>query len=261
MKYTKHLVITVFICNCILFTSFKEAGKENVVVAGTGTEVSFVTSDNIRIYGDYYPGDSQKATILLCHQGGSNARAEYSGIIDTLQQLAYPVLAIDMRTGGQLYGSWNRTIAHLGLSRYSYCDAYSDLEAAVDFLRKDKKEQNIILWGSSFSAALVIKYANKHPQNIYKVLAFSPASGEPMQGCMPEEFFETLKVPLLVLRPGKEMEIEYIKEQIAKASKYNHQTYVSDNGVHGSSMLVEDRTKHDVKSTWQKVMGFIQAAN
>ena len=58
------------------------------------------------------------------------------------------------------------------------------------------------------------------------VLAFSPASGGPMKHCKPDEYFETLKVPLLLLRPLQELEIESVKNQFELAQKTNHQVYI-----------------------------------
>ncbi|HPG11932.1 MAG TPA: alpha/beta fold hydrolase [Chitinophagaceae bacterium] len=224
------------------------------------TEVSFLTSDSIRIYGDYLAGEVDKPAILLCHQGGSNARGEYAWLADTLNSLGYTTLAIDLRSGGQLYGSWNRTIAENQARNPSYCDAYPDIEAAVKYLLEKTQDKKMILWGSSFSGALVIQYAARHPEHVKAVLGFSPASGEPMEGCQPEQDFDKIEMPLLVLRPEREMEIESVKNQIALAQKYNHQTFIAKPGAHGSSMLVEKRIKSDVGPTWNAVISFLQEA-
>jgi len=45
-----------------------------------------------------------------------------------------------------------------------------------------------------------------------------------------------VKIPVLALRPRREMRTG--TAQFANFKKYGIQTYVSENGVHGSSMLV-----------------------
>ena len=220
-------------------------------------EISFYTRDNIRVFGDLYTVNKDEATILLFHQGGSNSRGEYNEIIPLLIEKGYNVLAIDQRQGGQTYGSYNRTIANIPDQNYSYCDAYPDLEGALDFLISKAYSGKKILWGSSYSAALVIKLADKRPDDIAAVLSFSPASGGPMKSCRAREYFETLKVPLLILRPGSEMEIESVVQQAELAKQFNHEVYVAENGIHGSSMLVDSRVKRSVLPHWKVVLNFL----
>ena len=78
-----------------------------------------------------------------------------------------------------------------------------------------------------------------------------------MEGCRPEEILKTLKTPLLLLRPAREAEIESVKNQLALAKEYNHETYVAKNGVHGSSMLVKDRVGNSVEENWNAVKTFL----
>ena len=227
-------------------------------------EISFYTSDSIKIFGDLYVSDKSKAVILLFHQGGSNARAEYAPIIPRLLEDGFNILAIDQRQGGQYFGGYNRTIANVPTYNYSdtytYCDAYNNLESALDFVIEKDFTGKKILWGSSYSATLSIKLAHERQQEVDAVLAFSPASGKPMEGCNPEPYLENLAVPLLFLRPRSELQSERSQNQLELVKSYNHQTYVSEHGVHGSSMLVESRTGHSVAETWKVVMEFIDMA-
>ncbi|MEL6192209.1 MAG: alpha/beta fold hydrolase [Bacteroidota bacterium] len=217
-----------------------------------------MTSDSIEIFGDFYPGEENAACILLFHQGGSNVRGEYAEIVPALQSKGYQILAIDQRTGGQRYGSYNRTVAQFPLKRYSYCDASADMEAAVEFAKKKVPESKVILWGSSYSAALAILYAEKYPENVDAVMAFSPASGDPMEGCRPESSFGNLKVPLILLRPQSEMESDIVQGQFSLAAEAGHETFTATNGVHGSSMLVESRIKSDPSPSWEVVHDFLE---
>ncbi len=234
-------------------------GNSNVTgKRGSSREVSFSSSDNVQIVGDLYENSKETPTILLFHQSGSNSRAEYRTIIPKLIEKGYNILAIDQRQGGQLYGSFNRTIANITTNEFGYCDAYADIEGALDYLMKSGFSGSKVLWGSSYSASLAIKLANDRPDEVNAVLAFSPASGGPMKECRPDEYFETLQVPLLLLRPGKEMEIKSVKNQFDLAQQNKHQVYVAENGVHGSSMLVAERVNADVDENWSIVYAFIE---
>ena len=61
-------------------------------------EISFYTPDSIKIFGDLYELDKKGTTILLFHQGRSNARGEYVKIIPRLLAEGFNILAIDQRT-------------------------------------------------------------------------------------------------------------------------------------------------------------------
>lgn len=224
-------------------------------------EVSFYTQDSLNIIADLYVQDKTDPIILLFHQGGSNARGEYGPIIPRLLQKGFNVLATDQRVGGQWYGSYNRTLAaikdHQYDDGYTYCDAFSNLEAALDYVNLEGFGGKKIVWGSSYSASLAIKLASARPKEIDGLLAFSPASSEAMEGCIPTQYLESLSVPTLLLRPPSEMELDRVQKQMKLASTLGHQTYVAKYGVHGASMLVQERVGHPVEETWSVVWSFL----
>lgn len=226
-------------------------------------EISFYTNDSIQIMGDLYELNKTATTILLFHQGGSNARAEYGSIIPRLIENGFNILAIDQRMGGQTYGNYNRTIAnipdHSFANPYTYCDAYNNLEAALNYIIQSKFTGKKVLWGSSYSASLAIQLAATHPKDISGVLAFSPASGGAMADCPPTVYFEKLTLPLLLLRPSSELQNEKAKAQFELAIQNGHQTYIAEQGVHGSSMLVEERVGTGVEENWSVVSRFLEA--
>nr|WP_299385320.1 hypothetical protein [Allomuricauda sp.] len=238
-----------------------EAQPEPVPEPKLGREISFYTPDSIQIIGDLYEQDKQGKTILLFHQGGSNTRGEYAPIIPRLLEEGYNILAIDQRVGGQYYGSYNRTLANIPThgfgDGYGYCDAYNNLESALDYVLNSGFTGDKIIWGSSYSASLGIQLANNRQQDISGVLAFSPASGNSMKDCLPNGYFETIEIPLLILRPPHEMERETSKLQSEMAKVHGHKTFVPEHGVHGSSMLVTERVGADVYKTWEVVLSFL----
>ena len=251
------------ICILFLFSAFQSNNTNQFAINDDlAKEISFMTSDGIKIFGDLYEIDKTSPVILLFHQGGSNARAEYGSIIPKLINKGFNILAIDQRMGGQYYGNYNRTLTNIsdhGFDNpYSYCDVYNNLEGALNFIIESNFTGKKIVWGSSYSGSLAIQLASKNQDKISAVLAFSPTAGKSMKDCLSDSYYETLKLPMLLLRPPHEMKRESAKAQFELAKVNGHQTYVAEHGVHGSSMLVKERVKNDVHETWNTVLAFLE---
>ena len=222
--------------------------------------IEFQTQDEVKVFGDLYTVDSQALTLLLFHQAGTNGRGEYQPIIPRLLDWGYNVLSIDQRVGGQLFGQANRTAMNIpGASEFEYCEAYPDLVGALAFIQHRGFTGPLVAWGSSYSAALSIRLGVEHAADLAGVVAFSPASGSAMEGCKPEPYIEQIEIPLMVFRPGSEAAAETVKEQLALVKTEGHQSYVAPDGVHGSSMLVQERAKSNVTATWKALRQFLQA--
>jgi len=141
--------------------------------------ISFTASDRVKVFADYYSaGSREKPLILLFHQAGSN-RGEYATIGATLATLGFNALALDQRSGGNAWGRTNETVKRLGKST-GYDEALLDLEAALQWAKSSGQTGPIIVWGSSYSAALVFLLAANHRREIKAILAFSP--GEYLRG-------------------------------------------------------------------------------
>ncbi len=250
----KHL-FGISVLSVVVLITFACSNKEHL----NDTDFDFFTDDSIHVFGDIFETNKSAPLILLFHQGGSNSRGEYKTIIPELIDKGYNIITIDQRRGGQTYGSYNRTVAEIPINNYGYCDAYSEISKTLDLAYDKGFNGKKILWGSSYSAALVIKLAVERSSEIDGVLAFSPASGEPLAGCDPNEYFDDIELPLLVLRPKSEMEYESVANQFELAKNTGHQTYISTPGVHGSSMLVYDRVLGDVSETWKVVDEFLDS--
>ena len=218
----------------------------------------FITEDGVTVYGDLYLGPGGKAgpLILAFHQGGGDARGEYGPLAPRLLEQGYSVLAIDQRSGGDRFGSLNRTVDALE-AEASMCSAYPDLEAALRYAKAEGFTGRRVAWGSSYSATLVLRLATEHAEDIAGVLSFSPAGGGPMADCPPTPYISHVRQPVLMLRPAGEIEIESVQTQMAVFQENGHQTFVSDPGTHGSSMLNPERVEGDVEPTWDVVLRFL----
>ena len=255
MMLMKFFQVIILVLSVSFFPSLS-TGQELSKIHPKATNISFKASDGVKVYGEFIKVDNSHPTILLFHQGGSNSRGEYNPIVPRLVEEDYNVLAIDQRQGGQVFGSYNRTVAEL-TDDFSFCEAYVDLEAALNFVSKQGFLKNIILWGSSYSGSLAVKLASEQGEKVSGVLAFSPASGGPMAECKADLYLDDLNVPLLLLRPTQELEIESSKLQFESAREKGFQVYEAKVGTHGSSMLVEERVGGDTEENWQIVLSFL----
>ena len=225
-------------------------------------EISFLAADSVRVVAHLFSegaDETDRPLIVAFHQAGSNGRGEYAPIADRLLAEGYDLLAVDQRSGGERFGSENLTVAGIGESS-DYCAAIPDLRAAVNAARDLRPGVPLVIWGSSYSAALVLRVAAEAPPGVVAVLAFSPASGGPMADCRAEEVSDRITIPVLVTRPASEMEHESVTDQAALFRNQGHSLYVSDPGTHGSSMLVAERVEGDVEATWRVVLDFLAAS-
>ena len=233
-------------------------GIAEAASSGHVEEVRLEAKDGLAIFADLHKSASPNApTIILFHQAGSNGRGEYAYIVDELRGLGANVMTVDLRSGGDAFDTVNRTTAAAGDAEYGYCDAYHDVEAAVDYVANRELTGPLFLWGSSYSAALVVQYAGLNPERTAGYLAFSPASGAPMEGCEPEQFLASAG-PGLIARPESELQYEWIREQYAEFESSGAYGITIKNGVHGSSALNDDRTKHDMSAYREEVYRFIR---
>ncbi len=220
-------------------------------------EVQFTAADGVMVYADLYAAKSGKTAplVMLFHQAGANARGEYGTIIPRLTDMGLNVLAVDQRSGGNYFGASNRTVNALGKST-RFCAAYPDMEAALQYAIDNSYTGPRFAWGSSYSAALVLKLGGDHKDDLTAVLSFSPGSGRAMGACNANQYLDSVAVPVLALSPRSEMKNR--KAQFAKLKERGYQTFIAEHGAHGSSMLVESRTHLDTSAVWDTVTGFLK---
>ncbi len=233
-----------------------------IALPAAAEPVMTITSDDVVLFGDTYYGDLDESTplVLLFHQGGSNARGEYSEIAVWLNDNGFRAIAWDLRSGGDMFESTNRTVGGLKPDvSTEYCDGYPDVEAALDYVHDNYLAETVIVWGSSYSGALVFQLANTRPDYVSAVIAFSPASGGPMIDCRAALWLGGVHVPIAVYTPEREMELPHVVAQADQLTLRGARVFTVDNGVHGSSMLVDDRTGHDMDCARREVLSWLNA--
>lgn len=212
--------------------------------------VTLTAPDGVKVRGLFYQSSKPKALVLLFHQAGSS-KDEYATIAPRLQGLGYSALAIDQRSGGGLFGK-NETAAGLG-RKADYLDALPDLQAALDWAQAQNLP--IILWGSSYSSALIFPLAAGDPQGVVALLAFSP--GEYFDDKhMIRSAAAKIDVPVFIASTKEETgDSDPIMAALPKNPA--NVRFVPQHGVHGSSTLIAARNPQGAEASWGAVMSFL----
>ncbi|HAI41792.1 MAG TPA: alpha/beta hydrolase [Maribacter sp.] len=217
--------------------------------------IDFPSKDGLLITADYYEDKGSETFILLFHQAGWS-RGEYKEIAPKLNTLGYSCLAIDQRSGGAVNSVTNQTNqrAVAAGKETTYLDAFQDIEATVAYVKKAYSPKKIIIWGSSYSSSLVLKYAGDHPDQIDAAMAFSP--GEYFGK---DDFIKNsaahIKVPTFITSAQNEQDNwAAINQAIPTTRKV---TYVpATAGNHGSRTLWEKFKDND--GYWNAVKNFLK---
>lgn len=217
--------------------------------------IDFPSKDGLLITADYYEVKGSETFILLFHQAGWS-RGEYKEIAPKLNTLGYNCLAIDQRSGGAVNSVTNQTNQKAVATgkETTYLDAYQDIEATVAYAQKAYSPKKIVIWGSSYSSSLVLKYAGDHPDQIDAAMAFSP--GEYFGK---DDFIKNsaahIKVPTFITSAQNEQDNwAAINQAIPTTRKV---TYVpATAGNHGSRALWEKFDDND--SYWKAVKNFLK---
>ncbi len=214
------------------------------VIGHTKETISFKTADNIEMTADLYLTSSlDNPFIILCHQAGWS-RGEYIEIAPKLNALGYNCMAIDQRSGGEVNDVTNETHQKAKAKNLStnYVDAEVDILSAINYVKAHyAKASKLILWGSSYSAALVLKIAGER-NDISGVLSFSPG-----------EYFARFNQPVdYIQRSARHIEVPvFITSK--RSEKQNWWTiYQSIKSVTKSYFLPKKSGQHGSRALWEK---------
>ena len=157
------------------------------------------------------------------------------------------------RSGGDLFGP-NLTAASLP-RQASFLDARKDLEAALAWARS--RGRPVILWGSSYSAALVFLVAAGHPE-VKAIIAFSPGEylGEPH---LVQNAAARLHMPVYVTSASEPQEVAAARAIVSAVPAAARRQFVPDIGVHGSSTLIAARDPRGAAANWRAVLDFLHS--
>lgn len=211
------------------------------------------TADGFVVHGTYRQAAAPRALILLFHQRGSS-RSEYFEIGPRLAANGYSSLAIDQRGGGEKWRVPNVAAEQWGETE-SHLEAMPDLEAAFDW--GAAQGLPLVLWGSSYSAALIFPLAAAHPRQVRALLAFSP--GDYLKGGRVIEAAAELDVPAFITSATTLNEIGYAQPVFdALASADKEYFLPATGGEHGSLTLIRSENPEGHEEMWGAVLNFLR---
>jgi dienelactone hydrolase len=220
-------------------------------------DVTFYASDSLPISGKLYQKEGNKHCILYCHQATYN-KAEYHEIASKLLEKGYNGLAIDQRSGGTIsnLNIENKNETFLRAKKQNlptqYLDAEQDIIAAIDYL-SNTCNQEIILWGSSYSASLALKIGVSNT-NVKAIVAFSPGEYFRKQGLDLKPNIAALDKPTFVTSSNPESNA--LKVLISDLPRALVTQFIpATTGKHGSKALWESHTEN--KSYWNAIETFL----
>lgn len=225
------------------------AEKHRTVTASDGVVV--------HLY-EYAPtGPEKGAPVLMFHQAGGDARGELGPVARRLANEGRRVFAADLRSGGDRFGAINATAAGYKAAQPGYCHVMPDLEAALDAMWRETGRRAVVV-GSSYSGALVVKLAARHPDKIAGFASFSPAGGEAMTGCEAEPELAEMKMPGLAVRdPGAAARVPWVAESNRRWAAAGYPVTLIEVEGHGVSLLLPERSKGDVDGVWAAFRAFL----
>jgi len=222
--------------------------------------IQFNASDGVEITADLYlaHADLNNPLIVLCHQAGWS-RGEYREIAPKLNALGFNCIAIDQRSGGAVNDVKNETLASAEKAKKgtTFVDAKSDIIDTLKFVKGTFAHGKLLLWGSSYSAALSLKVAGDESDLVDGVLSFAPGEYFERFG-QPADWIQTsasnIKVPAFITSAKKEHgNWKAIYEAIPSDAKQNF--LPSTKGNHGSRALWEQFADHE--AYWMEVKVFL----
>lgn len=253
MVYIKLIKYAPFIIILCGFSAIKQTPDE---------KIKFPAMDGVKITADYYKVNPDTVPlILLFHQAGWS-RGEYIEIAPRLNRMGFNCLAVDLRSGNTVNNIPDETYqeAKRMMKETTYTAAETDIEASIEYAMKMTKGP-IILWGSSYSASLVLKVAGENKYPIMAVIAFSP--GEYFRPFGKSDKYITnsvsnLHIPVFITCTHSEGNmVRSIYNNIPEGNKY---LYIPETeGHHGSSALWN--IQYDSKYYWQQLDVFLKNLN
>ena len=217
--------------------------------------VTFKASDSLDVVAHLYQIDESYPYIILLHQE-RYSKGEYKEIAISLLKLQYNCLAVDLRYGGTVNSTPNQTAINAKENNVfrSMYDSRLDIEAAIDYVYK-KSQQEIILFGSSYSGTLAFKIGKDAPQ-VKAIIAYSP--GEFFRNIfILHNELENIDKPFYVA--GTQLEYPYLKRlcELAPKSKKTIFQPQNNDGKHGAKALW--KSDNVSKEYWLSLLMFINS--
>jgi len=238
----------------LLIAATQTFGQPNVKT------VTFPSTDGLTITADLYmTTDANAPFIILFHQA-RYSRGEYLEIAPKLNALGYNCLAVDQRSGDRVNGVVNQTHkkAKEAGKKTKYTDALPDMEASLSYVVNVLKAKKAIIWGSSYSSALVFVLAANHPDEVTAVLSFSPGEYFTIDNKSIPDYAAGVKCPVFITSAKNER--KYWQPVYDKLQSTDKDFFLPQSeGYHGSKALWENHKGNG--EYWEAVKAFLKGLN
>ncbi|MCB9222947.1 MAG: hypothetical protein R2780_13720 [Crocinitomicaceae bacterium] len=210
--------------------------NETIIITNEDAKsVTFASADGLEITGNLYEIDKESPIIVLCHQAGYN-KFEYEGTAQRLNELGFNCLAIDQRSGGPI-GIYQNETANRAIEKniaIDYLSARPDIAAAVEYAYNEF-DQQVILWGSSYSSTLAL-WEGLRNDKVKAVVAFSPGDYFPEIGSLTDSLANFQK-PFFIT--CSDQEIDVTAKMLSKTNLTDEHVFYKPIGIgyHGSRAL------------------------
>ena len=129
-------------------------------------EIKMKNKFSTSLYGWWIEGESDNAFIMLHGLRSNIGNKFYIDLIKEFNELGFSVLAVDFRNHGKS-----------GEGKFSFgAEEIYDVEASINFIRKNKNIENIFIWGFSYGATTGLNYSiyNTAGRNVSGIIADTP---------------------------------------------------------------------------------------
>lgn len=133
------------------------------------TEGTFKGFKGCNLYFQSWHPDQPSAIVTLVHGLGAHSGILHN-VVDYLLPLGYEVYAMDLRGHGRSDGprgfieSWE--------------EFREDLRAFLQYIRQQRAQCPLILWGHSMGGTIVLDYALRYPDDMQGLIVSAPALGQ-----------------------------------------------------------------------------------
>ncbi|MBG6132512.1 pimeloyl-ACP methyl ester carboxylesterase [Aquimarina sp. EL_43] len=207
------------------------------IVEFHGETVQFASKDKVQITADVYKVNNTSTPWIILYHQGSYSRGEYHPIASELNTLGFNCIAIDQRSGNTINGIDNQTrIEASKLDKGTrYYHAYPDMEAGLQYVKDNFNPKTLLVWGSSYSASLVLILGKEYQTEIDGIIAFSPPALE-YKEIQINEYAKSVKLPTFIAASSSEYEDAKTIYDLIQTS--NKKIYAPETGgLHGSKSL------------------------
>lgn len=223
-------------------------------------KITYKASDGLEITANIYFTQPETSPIILLFHQAEWSRGEYIEIAPKLNKLGFNCLAVDQRSGGEVNNIINETNQQAEKQKFgtTFIDAEIDINSSIDFIKKEyPKAKKLIIWGSSYSSALVLKIAGDR-KDIDAVLSFAPGEYFDDLGKSTDYVTQSAKniiIPVFITSSKEEKSYWWnIYQVIPSTAKAYFLPETS--GQHGSRALWEIFPEH--KEYWKAVTEFLK---